>query len=239
MASQTGSQPSAFDGELILYTYFRSSCSARVRTAANLKGLSLTFKYVHLLKGEQRAPAYLDNVNPNGLVPTLVVKDARGKTITAIRESVAILEFLEEFFPDSRRRLLPADPVARGRVRELVNVIAADVQPVTNLRILGRVKTAGIEAKEWCGEFMGYGFQAYDRILAEGPTKGRYSVGDEITLADVVLAPAVEGAIRWGIDLDQYPNMKRVFEEITVLPEFVRGDWKHQEDTPEDLRVKD
>jgi maleylacetoacetate isomerase len=218
---------------LHLHTYFRSSCSARVRTAAALKGIPLEYIYIHLLKDEQSHPPYT-LTNPSASVPTLTVTSHDGSEII-IRQSVAILEFLEEYFPDAQRLLPPpSDPIGRARVRELVNIIANDVQPPTNLRILKRVKALGGDMKIWAKELMTEGLRAYDNVAEK--YAGKYSVGDEVTMADVVLAPACEGAIRFEVDLDHFPTVKRVYEKIRVLDAFEKGDWKHQPDTPEEFR---
>ncbi|KAM0329420.1 hypothetical protein ACHAQA_004727 [Verticillium albo-atrum] len=229
MASQ------APERKLTLYTYFRSSCSARVRTAALLKGIDLNYEYVNLLKGEQRSTAYTSELNASGTVPTLVIQDADGST-AVVRQSIAILEYLEEAFPNTRPLLPPGDQfIKRAWVRDLVNVISNDVQPKTNLSVLKRLQPLGVAAPDWCQEQMAPGFRAFESILKT--TAGKYCVGDEITLADLVLAPAVEAALRWQVGMDEYPKMKRVYETLQVVPEVVRGDWKHQADTPESLRL--
>ncbi|EME84180.1 uncharacterized protein MYCFIDRAFT_152431 [Pseudocercospora fijiensis CIRAD86] len=221
---------------LTLYTYFRSSCSCRVRTACHLKDIPLDYKFVNLVAGEQKAGPYIDQVNPSGLVPALVVRDASGKTVATITQSVAILEFLEEAFPTSRP-LLPraSQPLLRARVRELVGIIACDIQPPTNLRIVKRLNGLGVTNQQWFQEMMESPLTAYESFLKG--TAGKYSVGDEVTLADVCLAPAIENALRWEVDLSKVPNVVRVFDALKVLPEFVKGDWKHQDDTPENLRA--
>jgi maleylacetoacetate isomerase len=89
---------------------------------------------------------------------------------------------------------------------------------------------------EWAKELMGLGLQAYDKVAEK--YAGMYSVGDEVTLADVVLAPAVEGALRWGVDVEKLKTVSRVYERIKVLDAFRRADWRHQEDTPEEFRAK-
>ena len=218
---------------LRLHSYFRSSCSARVRTAANLKGIPLEYTYVHLLNNEQCTPAYTA-CNPSASVPTLSLTDKDGNEII-IRQSVAILEFFEEYFPD-RQPLLPppSDYIGRARVRELVNIIAGDLQPPTNLRILKRVKGLGANVKTWAKELMTEGLRAYDKVAEK--YAGEYSVGDEITMADVALAPACEGALRFSIDLEQFPTVSRVYKRISVLEAFKKADWKHQQDTPEEFR---
>ncbi len=220
-----------------LHTYFRSSCSARVRTAAHYKGLPLTYTSIPLLSNTQTSPSYL-LTNPCASVPTLTVS-IPNKTPIIIRQSIPILEFFEEYFP-STPRLLPSDPVERAKVRELVAIIASDLQPVTNLRVLRAVKkvSGGKEEVpgEWAKEWMGRGLLAYERV-AEGYA-GRYSVGDELSMADVCLAPAVEGALRYGVDLEEQGlrTVKSVYENVRGLEAFKKGDWKHQEDTPEEFR---
>jgi maleylacetoacetate isomerase len=223
------SSPSA----LRLHTYFRSSCSARVRTAANLKGIPLEYTYIHLLKNEQCSPAYTLS-NPSASVPTLSLTDKDGHEIV-IRQSVAILEFLEEYFPDKPALLPPqSDYIGRARVRELVNIITADVQPPTNLRILKKVKKLGGDTNAWAKDLIMDGLRAYDKVAEK--YAGNYSVGDEVTMADVVLAPACEGALRYEIDLEEFPTVSRVYKRISVLDAFRKGDWRNQEDTPEEFR---
>lgn len=174
-------------------------------------------------------------------MPTLTVTPASGEKVV-IRQSVAIVEFLEEYFPD-KRKLLPdlKDPITRAKVRELVNVIATDTQPPTNLRILKRVKkvSQGSETApgEWAKEIMSKGLEAYDKIAER--YAGKYSVGDEVTLADVCLAPAVEGALRNNVDIGQFPTVERIYNNVRVLEEFKKGDWKHQGDTPEEFKEVD
>jgi maleylacetoacetate isomerase len=221
---------------LHLHTYFRSSCSARVRTAAHYKNIPLTYSYIHLLQSDQTSPEYT-LTNPSASVPNLTVTSSGSPSIV-IRQSIPILEFLEEYFPNTPR-LLPENPVERARVRELMNIIACDLQPVTNLRILKAVKKLGGEQApaEWAKKWMGRGLEAYDKV-AEGYA-GKYSVGDEVSMADVVLAPAVEGALRYGVDLDGLKTVKRVYENVRGLDAFQKGDWRHQPDTPEEFRVDD
>lgn len=125
-------------------------------------------------------------------------------------------------------------------MRELVGIVACDTQPVTNLRVLKRVKSivgdGGDEAmKEWAKEFMGKGLEAYDKV-AEGYA-GVYSVGNEISMADVCLAPAVEGAMRYGVDVGRLETVWRVYNAVKGLEAFKQGDWRHQDDTPGEFRV--
>ncbi|OAL37932.1 hypothetical protein AYO20_02765 [Fonsecaea nubica] len=222
-----------------LYSYFRSSCSARVRIAANLKNVPLDYKYIHLVKGEQHDKNYTA-LNPSESVPTLVVSDLEtGNEITRIRQSVAILEFLEEVEHANGVQLLPGpdDVVGRARVRELVNVVACDIQPVTNLRVLNFIKPHNIETKEWQQHFMTLGFRAYEGLVSA--YGGKYSVGDTVTMADCALAPAIDGALRFGVDVQgQFPHIWRIWEEIKQLDAFKSGRWDNQEDTPEELRTK-
>ena len=220
-----------------LYTYFRSSCSARVRIAAHIKGIPLHYNYILLLKSEQSSPDYR-TVNPSESVPTLIVHHPEGSK-SSIRQSVAALEYLEESHPEPS--LLPPrdDLIARARVRELVDIIACDVQPVTNLRILSRVRKMSTvnpsAGQEWQKHFMTTGLTAYEEILASGST-GKYSVGDVVTMADVCLSPAVDGAMRFGVELDKLPNVVRVYEALQGLEAFQKGGWRTQVDTPDEYR---
>ncbi|KPM36707.1 hypothetical protein AK830_g9837 [Neonectria ditissima] len=216
--------------ELTLYTYFRSSCSARVRTAAALKGISLKFIYVSLLKDEQKQTSYM-SVNPSGTVPALLVHHPDGST-SLVRQSIAILEFFEEAFPHLPPLLPPlSQPLQRALVRDLVNILSIDIQPKTNLSVLKRLGTVGIPSRDWCEEQMVPGLAAFESILKT--CAGEYCVGDSITLADVVLAPAVEAALRWKVDMSAFPVLKGVYHTFIDLPEVSQADWRHQKDTPE------
>lgn len=224
----------ASDETLQLHTYFRSSCSARVRTAAHLKGLPLQYQYIHLLESEQCSATYT-RTNPSASVPTLALTSRTGTEII-IRQSVAILEFFEEYYSDKLPLLPPmGDYIGRARVRELVNIIANDTQPPTNLRVLNRVRALGGDGAAWAKELMAAGLEAYDKVAEK--YAGVYSVGDQITLADVVLAPAVEGALRYGVGVEGLPTVRRIYEKLRVLEAFKKGDWRHQEDTPLEFRL--
>jgi len=152
-----------------------------------------------------------------------------------IGQSMAALEWLEEAHPDARPLLPPApDLVGRATVRSLANIIACDTQPVTNMRILKRIRVLGGDANQWARELMADGLAAYEAALAG--VAGKYSYGDNVTIADVCLVPAVWGALRFEVDISAYPTIKRIFEAISEDPAVAKAHWKNQEDTPLDLR---
>jgi maleylacetoacetate isomerase len=218
--------------ELQLHSFFRSTSSARVRTAANLKKIPLNFVYVNLRNGEQLDDSFR-RVNPNLTVPvlTVTVRDGNSPRRFSICQSMAIMEFFEEAFPSTLPLLPPLDdPAGRAHVRDLVNIIICDIQPPTNQRILKRIQQNGGNMEQWAGKIMGEGLGAFDELAR--PSAGSYSYGDQLSLADVVLAPAVENAVRYGVDLDKLPTVKKVFERIRELEEFKAADWRHQADTP-------
>jgi maleylacetoacetate isomerase len=210
-----------------LYTYFRSSAAYRVRIALNLKGLPYEAVPVHLVKhgGEQLKDEYRA-INPSALVPSL---QDEGATIT---QSMAIVEYLEETHPVVP--LLPAAPLERARVRELAQMIACDIHPVNNLRVLRYlVRTLGIseEAKnEWYRHWINEGFAALEAQLARGPA-GRFCHGDTPTIADCCLVPQVYNAQRFDIDLGPYPNIARINEACAGLPAFIAAHPAQQPDS--------
>ncbi|KAJ9652822.1 hypothetical protein H2198_007952 [Neophaeococcomyces mojaviensis] len=215
-----------------LYSYFRSSCSARVRIAAHFKGIELEYKFIHLLNNDQQSSDYI-GLNPSKTVPTLVIRE-NGKELL-IRQSVAILEYFEERHPELPKLLPPAsDPEARAKVRELVNIVACDIQPVTNLKVLNKVRPLGVEAQEWQHEWMSVGLEAFEKVVQL--SAGKFAVGDEVTMADAVLAPAVDNAIRFKVDISRYPTVARIYGESGKLEAFQKGGWKAQPDTPAELR---
>lgn len=216
-----------------LFTYYRSSCSARVRIAAHIKGIDMQYSFIHLLKNDQNSQEY-GVVNPSHSVPTLIVGEDGSEDIV-IRQSIAILEYLEEIAPDSTPLLPPlSDPSARAKVRELVNIVACDIQPVTNLRIIQRIKAAEMDGSQWQKHFMTSGLQAYENVASK--YSGRYSVGDTVTMADVVLAPAIDNAVRFGVDLEQMPTIKKIVSEYNKVEAFQKGHWTKQPDTPDEFK---
>jgi maleylacetoacetate isomerase len=222
-----------------LHSYFRSSCSARLRIACNLKQIPLTYSFINLLSNEQSSASYTE-INPSKSVPTLTLHPKSENPSGAsgsITQSLAALEYFEEAFPD-RYPLLPplTNKIARAQVRTLANIIACDVQPVTNLRILSRVRALGGDGAIWAKDFMTDGLLAYEAIASS--TAGKFSVGDQVSLADVCLVPAVWGAQRWGVDLNQMPVLMRVYENMSKIEEVDKAHWQRQEDTPEALRRK-
>lgn len=223
-----------------LYTYFRSSCSARLRIALHLKNIPFTPVFVNLLRDEQSTPTHL-TINPSGTVPALVINRSTSTsnpaTIT-ITQSLAALEYLDEAFPNNGPNLLPSDSETRALVRTLSQIIACDIQPVTNLRILKRVAPLGADRAVWSKDLIEDGLRAYEAILSDSGCAGRFSVGDEITMADVCLVPAAWGAERVGVDLSAFPVVQGIVKRLEMEEAVKKGHWQSQPDTPEDLRAK-
>lgn len=216
-----------------LYTYFRSSCSARLRIALHLKNIPFDSVFVNLLRDEQSSPTHLA-VNPSGTVPALVIPRTSGPL--TITQSLAALEYLDEAFPDTGPALLPSHPEPRALVRTLAAIIACDVQPVTNLRILKRVAPLGADRAAWSKELIEDGLRAYEAIVSR--SAGRFSVGDQITLADICLVPAAWGAERVNVDLAGFPVTNRIVQNLEKEDAVRKGHWRTQEDTPAEFRVK-
>ncbi|PYI35684.1 Maleylacetoacetate isomerase [Aspergillus indologenus CBS 114.80] len=232
--------------EITLYTYFRSSCSARLRIALHLKSLPYTPIALNLLEGAQQAPDNLAR-NPSGTVPTLLISPSpspgsgSGSPTAApikITQSLAALEYLDEAFP-ATPALLPRDPATRALARTLAQIIACDVQPVTNLRILQRVAPWGVDRAAWSRDLIADGLRAYETIIAEAGVSGTFSVGDQVTVADVCLVPAVWGAERVGVDVaGLFPVVARVVRRLERLEAVRSAHWARQADTPAELRVE-
>lgn len=218
------------ESPLVLYGYWRSSSSYRVRIALNLKGLDYSQRPVNLVRdgGEQRSERYR-SINPLGLVPALVHGDR------VIVQSVAICEYLDEVFPAAA--LLPADPVGRARVRSLVQSIASEIQPLNNLgvtRYLGDVMGNGeASVQSWYRHWVARGFAAIETWLGDGYS-GRFCHGDYPSLADCFLVPQVYNAERFDCDLEPYPRLMRVTELCRSLDAFVRAAPENQDDAVSD-----
>lgn len=187
-----------------LYGYWRSTSSYRVRIALALKGLTVDQSPVHLVRngGEQNQPAYLA-INPQGRVPALELDDGR-----VLIQSPAILEYLEEAFPDPA--LLPADPVARAQVRAVAAVIGCDIHPLHNVGPLSHLrKTLGrdeTEVSAWIATWVGQGLSAVEALIGD---EG-YCFGATPGMADVYLIPQLYAARRFGVPLEAFRRILRV-----------------------------
>ncbi|KAI5455980.1 maleylacetoacetate isomerase [Mariannaea sp. PMI_226] len=219
-----------------LFAYFRSSCSARVRIAMNYKSIAYETVPVNLLKGEQLSDEHRA-LNPSSSVPVLVSLEPGQALSDAFRvgQSVAALEYLDEVHPEVPMLPPSSDPRGRAIVRSLVAIVASDTQPVTNLRIMGRVRELGGNAEEWNRQLMTDGLRAYERVAEK--SAGKYSFGDQLTIADACLMPAVWNAERFGIDLSQFPTVHRIAENLKAHPAVAAASYFKQPDTPEELRV--
>ena len=200
-----------------LYTYWRSTAAYRVRIALHLKALPCEQEPVHLVKdgGEQHKADYRA-LNPQGLVPALVDK---GRVIT---QSLAILEYLEETHPEPA--LLPQDPMDRARVRSLAQIIACEVHPLNNLRVLKYLgDELGLKEPEkqgWYHHWLEQGLKPLEQRLANESHTVRFCHGDSVTWADICLVPQLYNARRFEFPLEDYPTLVRIDTACRELDAF-------------------
>ncbi len=205
------------DAALTLYSYWRSSAAYRVRIGLNLKGLDYALVPVHLVRdgGQQHAPDYAA-LNPQQLVPAL--RDGE----RVLTQSLAILEYLEETRPQPP--LLPVDAAGRARVRALAQLVACDIHPLNNLRVLQffdrQWNVPQAERDDWVLYWMREGFAAMETMLAASPDTGRYCHGDMPGLADCCLLPQLYNARRFTLDLAPFPTLRRIEAACLQLPAF-------------------
>ncbi len=208
---------------LILYSYWRSSCSYRVRIGLYLKDLVFEYRPVHLVRGGQHQAAYRA-LNPMAQVPCLVHGDR------SLGESMAILDYLDGLREEPP--LFPKDPWTGARVRQLCEMINAGIQPIQNLSVLKELKKrfgAGPEAvTAWVVDWINRGFQALERKIAE--TAGTFAVGDRVTAVELFLVPQVYNANRYGVEMTRFPFLQRIDEACRNLPAFQKADPSCQPD---------
>ena len=203
--------------ELVLHDYWRSSACYRVRIALNLKGLEYQIRPVHLINngGEQHSAEH-HALNPQERVPVLMV----GRR--TVRQSMAIIEYLEESHP--KPQLLPPGLRERAHVRSLAQLIACDVHPLNNLRVMQYLENElGVAAparETWMRHWMALGLRAFEEILAADDARGVFCHGDTPGLADACLIPQVYNAQRFNLDLTPYPNIRAINERCLALPAF-------------------
>ncbi len=201
-----------------LYTFFRSGTSHRLRIALNLKGLRYEQVAVDLRREQHLSDDYR-RINPQQLVPAL---DIGGRVMT---QSPAIIEWLEERHPQPP--LLPRDADERAQVRALAAIVGCDIHPVNNRRILEalRHRYGADEAavNDWCGTWIGGGFNAFEALVQAHGRPGPFAFGDQPTLADVYLVPQVESARRFKVDMSRWPRLAAIDEACAGLDAFQRA----------------
>jgi maleylpyruvate isomerase len=200
-----------------LYTFFRSSASFRVRIALNLKGLSYEQVPIHLRRGggEQFTAGY-KQINPQSLLPTLESEDRY------LTQSLAIIEYLEEQYPTPP--LLPKNTADRALVRSMALVIACEVHPIQNLRVLNYVKKEYNQTDEqvnrWALHWIDLGLASLEQMIGAQTARGNFCFGDTPTLADICLVPQLGNARRFGCDLSRYPDILSIEKVCIAIPAF-------------------
>ncbi|GAB55591.1 maleylacetoacetate isomerase [Glaciecola punicea ACAM 611] len=213
-----------------LYSYWRSSASYRVRIALNLKQLEYEYVPVHLVNsgGEQKGDAY-KGLNPSMLVPTFV--DENEDVI--LNQSLAIIEYLDEKYP-SESPFLPQHSLDRARIRMIAQDVCCDIQPVSNLRVLNKLKSEfnanGDAVTKWSHDVIHAGFEAIESRL--GTRAGKYAYGYDVTLADICIVPQVYNALRFEVDMSKFPTIHKVYNNCQKLPAFIDAAPQNQLDAP-------
>ena len=208
-----------------LYGFFRSSAAFRVRIALNLKKLDYDAAFIHLRRGEQSGPEFR-GVNPQGLVPALEIDGER------LIQSLPIIEYLDERHPEPP--LLPPDAAGRARVRALAAIVACDIHPLNNLRVLRYLhrELGHDEAAlgRWYNHWIAEGFAAFEALVAADKRTGAFCHGERPGLADIALAPQIVNAERYALDLAPYPTLRRIFETCMQLDAFAAAHPDRQPD---------
>ncbi len=203
--------------EVVLYDYWRSSASYRVRLALELLGIAYRKVPVDLLEAEQRSPKHLAR-NPQGLVPVLDIDGVR------LTQSLAIIEYLAEKYPHFG--LLPADAVGRARVRALSYAIAMETHPVCNLRVVAKAVEFAADRETaravWMRHFIADGLAAFEGLL-DNPSTGSFCHGDRPTMADLCLVPQIYNADRWGVDKAPYPHIRSIYGACERQPFLLKA----------------
>ena len=203
-----------------LYNYFRSSAAYRTRIAFNLKGIQPDTVEVDLRApvNDQLKPDYR-SINPQALVPALTVED------TTIAQSLAIIEYLDETYPDPP--LMPRSPVNRARVRAMALAIACDMHPLNNLRVLNYLRSPLGQDEEtvnaWYRHWIGVGFSGLEQEARRATGDGRHMFGQSVTVADIYLVPQMFNARRFKCDLNPYPTLRAISAHLESLPAFAKA----------------
>jgi maleylpyruvate isomerase len=203
--------------KIVLHNYWRSSASQRVRIALGLKQLPFEYVAINILQRDQHGDAYRAR-NPMGQVPTLEIIEDDGTSI-AVRQSLPILEYLDERFPE--RPLRPTDLLLRARARELAEIINSGIQPLQNLSTTNAVKAFGGDVAAWPKQFIADGLAAFERVAHD--TAGAYCIGDSPTIADCFLIPQLLSARRFGVDIAKHALLLGIEERALTMPAFANA----------------
>lgn len=213
-----------------LYSYFRSSAAYRVRIALNLKNIPYDVVGVHLVNdgGQHRLPDYLEK-NPQGLIPTL--EDSQGQ---CYRQSLNIIDYLDQQHP--KPLMVPQDTLARSYVLEIAMMVANDIHPLNNLRVLNYLKNelhiSEDVKKDWYHHWVQMGFETIETWLRRHNRAKNCCLGNTPTLADACLIPQVYNALRFDCQMDHYPTIRRIYEHCTNLSPFIHAAPENQPDAP-------
>jgi maleylpyruvate isomerase len=200
--------------KLVLHNYWRSSASHRVRIGIGLKQLPYEYVVVNIVARDQHADAYRAR-NPMGQVPTLEITEDDG-SVRAIAQSLPILEYLDERFPE--RPIMAKDLYLRARTRELAEIVNSGIQPHQNLTTTKAVKAFGGDEVVWPKSFIADGLSAFERVAAD--TAGAFCVGDQPSIADCCLIPQLASARRFGVDVAKYMLLLGIEERCLAMPAF-------------------
>ncbi|MBS0289973.1 MAG: maleylacetoacetate isomerase [Proteobacteria bacterium] len=210
-----------------LYDYFRSSACYRVRIALNLKEIPYKQIPIHLVKNEQVTAEYAA-LNPQKLVPTL--QDPSQNIV--LTQSLAIIEYLEETKP--LPALLPQDPLLKAKVRAFAQIIACDIHPLNNLRVLKYLKheieVSDEQKTDWYFHWLRAGFKTIEMLLQQNPIKGVFCFGETPSLADICLIPQVYNALRFDFSFNHYPLIYHIYQHCQKIPAFIKAQPEQQPD---------
>ncbi len=203
--------------KIVLHNYWRSSASHRVRIGLGLKKLAYDYIVINIVKRDQFADAYRKK-NPMAQVPTLEITEDDGKVI-AINQSLPILEYLDERFPEPP--IMPKDFYLRARTRLLAEIVNSGIQPLQNLTTTNQVKAIGGDPAVWPKSFIADGLTAFENTARE--TAGKFCVGDTPTIADCCLVPQLASARRFGVDIKHHDLLLGIEERCMALPAFAEA----------------
>lgn len=199
----------------VLYSYWRSSCSWRVRAVLEHKNIPYEYKAVNLYTGEQNSEEFR-KICPSGMVPTLQFETQDGKPVHLF-ESMAIVDYLEQIHPDCS--VYPKDVLERAKVLTVVNTVVSATQTLQNLGVMKIIKewtNSKEKSVEWSNYWICNRFDYLEKYISQ--TSGKYTVGDQLTLADICLVPQVYNALRYNVNIDKYPTIKRLYEALMNEP---------------------
>lgn len=206
---------------VVLYSYWRSSTSYRVRIALNISNVSYKYIPINLLTNEHKQNNEYNQLNKQGIVPTLVHK--QGSKDIVLSQSLSIIEYINDVFCNNNDKILPIDPVERAHARQIAYIISCDTSPLCNMSVLKQIESISNSntKNEWINQYIYNGLYNVEQYVQQYGSNNKYCVGNSISIADICLIPQIYNAYRFNVDISKLTSIMNIYNHCMTLKVFI------------------